>query len=204
MASLPPPSPPSLPTNRRTGLVTALVATALLGGGVAVYAATRDTTAPPVEASLTVTDDTGLFNVVAPDSYEIDTAPVDLQGVSTPSITAAGNIDLFDSGYDERGFSVFALSPEQAADSNDAAAQFSDQLTNDCGSASTLDDLETSIGPARHVVGEDCGPNAATAVMLAIDEQNSGFVFVVIAQGLEGPDGVAALATAVLESLYLN
>lgn len=174
-----------------------------------VVATVEETVAPaigptPGVGEIVVADDTGLFQVIAPDTFEVDTAPVDILGGSAPSVTAAGNIDLYDAGYDETGYTVFAFDAAQVPDSVSAAVYFLDQLGTDCDNPQTLEDLETAIGPARHVVGEACGPNAANVVVLSIDETNSGYVFVVIAQGPAGVEQVTTLAKAVLESVWLN
>lgn len=167
-----------------------------------------DTTVPsgptPGEGEVVVTDDTGVFSVIAPDTFEVDTAPLDLDGGSVASVTAAGNLDLYGNGYDETGYTVMALPADIAADSDAAIALLNDQLTADCGSSTQNVDLETAIGPARHLVGQACGANGATAVVLAIDETNTGLVFLVVAQGPAGESEVTTLAQAVLESIYIN
>ena len=158
----------------------------------------------PGSSEVVVTDDTGLFQVLAPDTFEVDTAPLDIDGVSVASVTSAGNLGNFDAGYDETGYTVMALPPELAPDSSAAIAILNDQLTGGCLFPQEMPDLDTAIGPARHLIAQGCGENNATVVVLAIDETNSGFVFVVVAQGPAGADEVTVLAQAVLESIYIN
>lgn len=170
---------------------------------------TAETLAPvpgpvPGPGEVVVTDDTGLFQVLAPDTFEVNTAPLDIDGVSVASVTSAGNLGDFDAGYDETGYAVMALPPEVAPDSSAAITILTDQLTGDCQFPQEMPDLDTAIGPARHLIAQGCGPNNATAVVLAIDETNSGFVFVVVAQGPAGADEVTVLAQSVLESIYIN
>ena len=158
----------------------------------------------PGENEVVVTDDTGLFQVLAPADFEVDTAPLDIDGLSVASVTAALSLVNYDVGYDETGYTVMALPAELAADAEAALTVFNDQLTGDCDPPMEMPDLDTAIGPARHLVAQGCRDNGSTAVVLAIDETNTGLVFAVLAQGAAGPAEVTRLAQAVLESIYIN
>lgn len=158
----------------------------------------------PGADEVVVTDDTGLFQVAAPADFEIDTAPLDIDGLQVASVTAAVNLANYDAGYDETGYTVMGLPADLAADAELAMTIFSDQLASDCVPPVEQPDLDTAIGAARYLVAEGCIENGSTAVVLVIDETNTGLVFAVLAQGLADPSTVTDLAKAVLESIYIN
>lgn len=170
-----------------------------------------ETSAPAVQPTeptaasgdVLVSDDTGLFGLSVPESFETDTASLDVNGVRVPSVTSAVKLSTYDEGYDEVGFTVAALPPDLAV-TVDEAIQFGTPPADDCTTIDQQPDLDTEIGPAAMVLAEGCGINGATVVVLVLADEVSGHVFVVGAQGLAGSTEVTRLAQAVLESIYIN
>ncbi|MEY4173952.1 MAG: hypothetical protein RI900_1117 [Actinomycetota bacterium] len=164
-------------------------------------------TQPPVPTAVAgdvlVSDDTGLFSLSVPESFETDTTSLDVNGVRVPSVTSAVQLSTYDEGYDEIGFTVAALPPDLAV-TEDEAIQFGTPPSEDCVTIDRQPDLDTDIGPAAMVLAEGCGINGATVVVLVLADEVSGHVFVVGAQGLAGATEVTTLARAVLEGIYIN
>lgn len=176
--------------------------------------ATAATTAAPTTAApattlpsaVVVADDTGTFTVLLLDSFQTDTSPRDLEGVTVARVSGATDLAAFEREDDHDTFGVEVIvGPSDAMPPLDQFLEAVDPGPEVCADRSTKTDYPTLNGTAQALLLDGCGTGGASAkVIMVLSFPDRGLTLMVGAQG-PGPSSpdLFDFTQAVVESVVL-
>jgi hypothetical protein len=167
------------------------------------------TTPPPTTATPGVnvfTDDTNTFTVLMLDTFEVDTTPIDQDGVTLGNVTGATDLKSFasDTDHDTFGISV-SVGPTAQLPSVDELLASADPGPTVCTDRTNETDYPTQVGPAQALLLDGCGTGGASSkVVMVIPFNGTQYSLLVYAQG-PGPSNTDLFdfAQAVAESVVI-
>lgn len=135
-----------------------------------------------------VTDDSGMLSVSVPtDWFDVDGAPIDLGGVSSPSIIASTSVDGFQNNWDVPGVQFIAseaLIGYTADELLDLAA------SDECVSEGRVD-YDDGVFTGRYESYADCGGTGAKTIVVAAFDEDGTYGVLVAVQVVTDADLVA-------------
>ncbi|HAP78325.1 MAG TPA: hypothetical protein DCR14_19860 [Acidimicrobiaceae bacterium] len=169
---------------------------------------TTQGTVPPTAAPTVpnqtgrVTDELGVFSVIAPDGFETDNTSFSSgDGITVASVIVADSLDGFNNNHETSGFQVFVAS---IADGVTAASllEFIGPGEGVCATEAPNFGYPTAYGSATMVVYTGCG-NGADKRIVVVEVPASGVVIGVYLQEMPSEVDLTNVATIVLESVQL-
>lgn len=164
------------------------------------------TTSPSEPGVVVVADDTNVFTVIMLDTFEIDSAPIDSDGVQFAHVTGADNLADYNRDDDH---STFGISILVGNDTDLATAEellgLLDPGPEVCTDRTTQSAYPTLSGNAELLLLDGCGADGASSkVIMALPQPDRGKMIVALCQG-PGPSNTDLLdfAQAVVESIVL-
>ena len=135
-----------------------------------------------------VSDDTGSLSVSVPAAWsDVDGAPVDIDGVSSPSIVASSDVAAFNERWDVPGVQ-FVASTALAGFAADELLDLADPGT--CESLGR-EDYDDGAFAGRFETFADCGGTGATTVVVAAEASDGSVGVLVVVQVVTDADLVA-------------
>lgn len=187
---------------------TAPVATVVLTQPVTTMAVTvpptAAPTAPPTPGAGRVTDELGVFSVLAPDGFESDPSSItSADGITIASVIVADSVDGFLNDHDTSGFQTFvaAIADDVSADS---LLGFIEPGEGECASVSPNFGFPTAYGGGTLMVYTGCGSNGAEKRVLVVEVPGAGVVIGVYMQELPSEVDLTNVTQIILESVQLN
>ncbi len=137
---------------------------------------------------VTATDDSGTLSVSVPAEWaDVDGAPIDIGGVSSPSIVASSDVEAFNNNWDVPGVqfvSSSALVGYTADELLDLAA------VTDCTSEGR-EDYDDGVFTGKFETYSDCGGTGASSIIVAAFPPDSSYGVLVAVQVATDADLVA-------------
>ena len=155
--------------------------------------------APDYADYVTITDDSGTLSVSVPAEWtDVDGAPIDLAGVSSPSISASTDIAGFEASWDIPGMQFVA---------SDALATYTADELLDLGAMTECESLGREPYDDGMFTGvfetyANCGGTATSTIVVAAFPPDSSYGVVVVVQIVSDAD-LAAL-DEILRSFYVT
>ncbi|MEN9646252.1 MAG: hypothetical protein RL238_2921 [Actinomycetota bacterium] len=164
------------------------------------------TTAPSDPGVVVVADDTNVFTVIMLDTFELDSAPIDSDGVQFAHVTGADNLADYNREDDH---STFGISILVGNDADLASAEellgLLDPGPEVCTDRTTQSAYPTLSGNAEVLLLDGCGADGLSSkVIMALPQPDRGKMIVALCQG-PGPSNTDLLdfTQAVVESIVL-
>ena len=160
------------------------------------------TVAPGGDGVITVTDDTGSFTLILPDTFQTDTAPIDAQGVQFAQVSGSEDLQSYVNDHDTFGITVLGAPADQVATAVELLDIF-DPGAEVCTERVPQSGYVTALGTAEVLLLDGCGTGGASAkVIMAVPVPDQNAIIVAVAQGA-GPANSALLefTQAVIESV---
>lgn len=164
------------------------------------------TTSPTEPGVVVVADDTGVFTVIMLDTFEIDPAPVESDGVQFAHVSGADNLADYNREDDHSTFGITVLvGNEGDLAPADELLQLLDPGVDVCTDRTTESGYPTLSGNAEMLLLDGCDVDGLSSkVIMTLPQPDRGKTIIVIAQG-PGPSNTDLLdfTQAVLESIVL-
>ena len=165
-------------------------------------ASSPDTTAGGVAGAVRVTDDLNFFSVLVPDDLEVDSSPVVSQDDFTlPAVTAADDVDAYNTDDTTFGLSVIGVGPEVGSDVDEVLA-FLEPNEGVCTGRELNIGYPTALGATTMLKLDGCGPDGSgVKVIIVIEFPARDAVVGVYAQSTDTTATLLPIAQTVLESI---
>ena len=164
------------------------------------------TTSPSEPGVVVVADDTNVFTVIMLDTFEIDSAPIESDGVQFAHVTGADNLADYNREDDHSTFGISVLvGNETDVASPDELLGLLDPGVDVCTDRTTETAYPTLNGNAEILLLDGCDVDGLSSkVIMVVPQPDRGKVIIALCQG-PGPSNTDLLdfAQAVVESVVL-
>jgi len=151
-----------------------------------------------------LTDDTGLFAVLLPSDFEVNTSSFSTQsGDVVPRVMGSTSLDAFADDDDTFGISIMEVPITLVATAADALTAFGPDNTT-CPQQTTEVGFTTTQGATEVLRADGCGTGGSYAkVIMAIAAPDGQHILVALSQGI-GPsnDTLLSFTQAVFETAH--
>ena len=137
---------------------------------------------------VSVTDDSGTISVDVPAAWsDVDGAPIDIGGQSSPSIVAAPSIAEFNAAFDAPGLVIAGVADPQGLDDDTALTNITESFSGSCTDEGR-EDYSDAIYVGRIQYFSDCGGTGAVVVGIVAGPEDGSFKAAVLMQLVSDAD----------------